>query len=231
VTYFRDQEARREHLVSTLSHELGTPITSLRMAIDLLQQSGDQLDPEQRELLSAAHDDVVRLQDLARRFFDLALSRTTAIAVDRSEIDVAAVLDRVERIFAEQAREKDVSLETSSEVVGPMFGDETKLSWALSNLTANALRYTPRGGKVSLRAAPSDGCILLSVGDTGPRIPPDQQERVFERYARSAQAGDAGGGGLGLAIVRDIVQAHGGRIRLESAPGQGTLFTLELPRR
>jgi len=231
VTYFRDQEARREHLVSTLSHELGTPITSLRMAIDLLQQSGDQLDPEQRELLSAAHDDVVRLQDLARRFFDLALSRTTAIAVDRSEIDVAAVLDRVERIFAEQAREKDVSLETSSEVVGPMFGDETKLSWALSNLTANALRYTPRGGKVSLRAAPSDGCILLSVGDTGPGIPPDQQERVFERYARSAQAGEAGGSGLGLAIVRDIVQAHGGRIRLASAPGQGTLFTLELPRR
>jgi NtrC-family two-component system sensor histidine kinase KinB len=230
VTYFRDQEARREHLVATLSHELGTPITSLRMAVELLGRASQRLDPEQRELVAAAHEDVVRLQDVSRRFLDLARSRATSIALERGELDVAAVVERVVRIFAAQAKEKGVAIETHAEAAGSVVGDETKLTWALSNLLANALRYTPAGGKIEVEADAADGEVQLSVRDTGPGIPPEQQERVFERYAQSAQAGDIGGAGLGLAIVRDIVQAHGGRILLDSAPGRGTRFTLALPR-
>ncbi|MEW6272025.1 MAG: ATP-binding protein [Thermodesulfobacteriota bacterium] len=230
VTYFRDQEARREHLVATLSHELGTPITSLRMAIELLERDGRRLDEEQRELIKAAHEDVLRLQDVSRRFLDLARSRATAIALERGDIEVAHVVDRVVRIFAAQAREKGVAIETSTAAAGRLAGDETKLTWALSNLVANALRYTPGGGRIALEARGVDGEVEVSVADTGPGIPADQQERVFERFAQSAVGGEIGGAGLGLAIVRDIVQAHGGRILLESAPGKGTRFTIRLPR-
>ena len=232
VTYFRDQEARREHLVATLSHELGTPITSLRMALELLGRGASRLDGEQRDLVAAAHEDVVRLQDVSRRFLDLARSRATAIAVERDEIDVGAVVARAMRIFAPQALDKGVTLESRVDEAGTLVGDETKLTWALSNLLANALRYTPAGGRIAVEAAPggADGEVCISVQDSGPGIPPEQRERVFERYAQSAQAGEIGGAGLGLAIVRDIVQAHGGRILLDSEPGRGTRFTLALPR-
>ena len=109
-------------------------------------------------------------------------------------------------------------------------GDSTKLTWALSNLIANALRYTPRGGRVRLEGTPEDAAVLVSVSDTGPGIPPDQRERIFERFVQGGDGGDAGAAGLGLAIVRDIVQAHGGRIHLESEVGKGSRFILELPR-
>jgi PAS domain S-box-containing protein len=230
VTYFRDQEARREHLVATLSHELGTPITSLGMAVELLGKASDRLDPEQRELVAAAHEDVLRLQDVSRRFLDLARTRAMGIALERAAIRLDDVVDRVTRIFAAQAREKNVALDTAVAVAEPLFGDETKLSWALSNLLANALRYTPAGGRITVEAVPEGEDVLISVSDSGPGIPVDQQERVFERYAQSTHSGDIGGAGLGLAIVRDIVQAHGGRILLESARGKGTRFTLQLPR-
>jgi signal transduction histidine kinase len=230
VTYFRDQEARKENLVATLSHELGTPITALRMALELLGRSADRLDKEQRDLVAAAHEDVVRLQDVSRQLLDLSRSPATAIALERGEIELRTVVDRVARIFSAQARDKGVAIETSAADGSSVVGDEIKLTWAVSNLVANALRYTPPGGRIGLDARAVDGNVVLSVSDTGPGIPPDQQERVFERFVQSARAGDIGGAGLGRAIVRAIVQAHGGRILLDSAPGRGTRFTLELPR-
>ena len=230
VTYLRDQERHRENLVATLSHELRTPLTSLRMGLELLGRNRDALGPAQQTLLDTAHDDVLRLQDVAQQFLDIARARAMSIAVGRERVDLVALVGRVQKLFEMQAAEKQVQLESAVDGAGALAGDETKLTWALSNLVANALRYTPVGGRVRIEAAVRDGAAVLSVADTGPGIPLDRQERIFERFTQYGSDGDPGAAGLGLAIVRDIVQAHGGRVHLESAPGRGTRFTLEIPR-
>ena len=230
VTHFRDQEARREELVGTLSHELGSPLTSLRLAVELLARDA-AITSEQRPLLDAVREDVERLQDLAQRLLDLARMRAMGIALDRRNVDLATVVPRVVSIFRPQAREKGIELEAVVPGTGvTIVGDPTKLTWAFSNLFSNALRYTPRGGTVRVDVAPEDDAVLIAVSDTGPGIPPGQRERIFERFVQVGDGGEGGAAGLGLAIVRDIVQAHGGRIRVDSASGQGSRFTVELPR-
>jgi signal transduction histidine kinase len=127
-----------------------------------------------------------------------------------------------------QARERGIELETRvPDEELRISGDATKLGWAVSNLIGNALRYTPQGGVIRVEATGLTDAVRLSVSDSGPGIPPEQRERIFERFA---QGSDGGAAGLGLSIVRDVVQAHGGRIFLESEPGRGSRFILELPR-
>jgi NtrC-family two-component system sensor histidine kinase KinB len=231
VTYLRDQEAGREALVATLSHELRTPLTSLSMALELLQRGVGKADDEQTALLDTVREDVSRLQDVAQRFLDLSRARAMTIALDRRRVDLCAVVDRALKIFGLQAREKRIALRA----VVPrgavtIAGDETKLAWAVSNLLSNALRYTPAGGSVEVEVTPDEQDVRVAVRDTGPGIPAEQRERIFERFVQTADGGEMGSAGLGLAIVRDIVQAHGGRIHLDSAVGLGSRFVLELPR-
>jgi len=227
VTYLRDQEARREQLMATLSHELRTPLTSLRMAGDLLARTDLPQGSEARSLIDAAREDVARLEDVAQRLLELSRSRAMSIGLDREKISLRDLVARGARIFELQAREAGVALETDlAEDVPKITGDATKLGWALSNLIGNALRYTPRGGVIRIALATAGEAVRLSVEDSGPGIPPGQRERIFERFAQGEEGGAAG---LGLAIVRDVVQAHGGRIYLESEVGRGSRFTIELP--
>ncbi len=231
VTYLRDQEAGREALVATLSHELRTPLTSLSMALELLQRGAGHADGERAALLETIGEDVSRLQDVAQRLLDLARARAMTIALDRRRVDVCAVVDRAMKIFGLQAREKGIALRALvPRGAVTIAGDETKLTWAVSNLLSNALRYTPAGGSVEVEVAPDEQDVRVAVRDTGPGIPAEQRERIFERFVQTADGGEIGSAGLGLAIVRDIVQAHGGRIHLDSAIGLGSRFVLELPR-
>jgi NtrC-family two-component system sensor histidine kinase KinB len=229
VTSLRDQEARREQLMATLSHELRTPLTSLRMAIELLGRTDPALAPAAQSLVQEAGEDVQRLEDVAQRMLDVSRSRAMTIALERQALSLRELVEHTAHIFALQTRERGVTLETQlPDDALNISGDAVKLGWALSNLIGNALRYTPPGGVIRVEATPVGDGVRVAVSDSGPGIPPEQRERIFERYAQGAQPGAAG---LGLAIVRDVVQAHGGRIFLESEPGRGSRFILELPRR
>jgi len=217
-------------LMATLSHELRTPLASQRMAVELLERALVPLDGRPRELVAAIKRDVERLEDVAQRLLEVSRGCAMTVALERQTVDLRTVLARVGELFALQASERGIALETTAPREAlTIIGDATKLTWALSNLVTNALRYTPRGGRVTVEAVADDGVVRVVVSDSGPGIPPDQRERIFDRFVQGRE-GPGGAAGLGLAIVRDVVQAHGGRVRLESEVGRGSRFTLDVPR-
>ncbi|MBV8178950.1 MAG: histidine kinase, partial [Mycobacterium sp.] len=135
-------------------------------------------------------------------------------------------------LFREEAAANRISLEaTTAPEIGVVSADERKVRQVLVNLVANALKFTPDGGRVSVAATRSNGAIDIAVTDTGPGIVPAEQERIFEEFAQASDNGRSPGTGLGLALARRFAELHGGTLTVRSTPGQGATFTLRLPAR
>lgn len=231
ITYLRDKDRARVNVVATLSHELKTPLTSLALSAGLLERSKENLKPKQQELLASVSEDIGRLRRLADDLLDLARGSSRMITIRNLEIDLCQLVRLVSNAFRLQADQKQVTLSAGVNALVPkIHGDPVKLSWALSNLISNALRYTPEGGVVSINSENGANAILLKVSDTGPGIPHQIKEHLFERFTQwNVNGSEPGSSGLGLAIVKEIVEGHGGRIFVDSNLGKGTCFTLELP--
>jgi NtrC-family two-component system sensor histidine kinase KinB len=230
VTYLRDQDRARSNLVATLSHELRTPLTSLALAAELLRREEPSLSAGQREALSAILDECGRMKQLTDNLLTLARGEIASIALERETLDLAQIAGEVADRFAIQARDKEVSIKRRIESVPAIRGDANKLSWVVSNLLGNAVRYVPRAGAIEVVARRAGDFVRLEVADSGPGISADVKDYIFERFAQYGGNGsEKGSAGLGLAIVKDIVQAHGGRIFVESEPGHGSRFIVELP--
>jgi NtrC-family two-component system sensor histidine kinase KinB len=233
ITYLRDKDRARANLVATLSHELKTPLTSLALSSELLERGNGRLDDKQRELVDSLKEDVGRLRLLADNLLNLARGDVVAITIQRTTVDIRDLAASIAKTFAVQADQKHVGLIVEAGEDFPRVkGDPVKLSWVLSNLVANALRYTPDGGTITISCRRAAGAVELKVTDTGAGIPPEVRDHLFERFAQwNVNGAEPGSAGLGLAIAKEIVEAHGGRVFVDSDMGSGTCFTVSLPAR
>jgi two-component system, NtrC family, sensor histidine kinase KinB len=218
-------------MVSTVSHELKTPLTSVQMAIHLLlEEVVGPLTPKQVELLLAARQDADRILAMINDLLDLTRIEQGRVKLDLQPVGVGELLEEAVARMRPQA--EDAGLELEAGAHGPdsiVMIDRDRIGHVFDNLILNAIQHTPRGGSIRLDARPEGESVRVDVRDTGKGIPDEHLPRLFEKFYRIPGASRAGGAGLGLAIVREIVAAHGGRVDVASRSGQGTTFTFLLP--
>jgi two-component system phosphate regulon sensor histidine kinase PhoR len=222
--------ARRD-FVANISHELRTPITSIRLLVDTLQSQA-VADPETRsDLLAKIAVETETLSQLSQELLDLAQIESGQAMVRLVPASVAQLAAEVVERLAPQAERKrqTVAVEIAPDLTA--LADVDQVKRALGNLLHNAIKFTPPTGSVSVRAAAQEGDVMIEVADTGPGISPQDLPRVFERFFRGDRSRPSGGTGLGLAIAKHVVEAHGGRIWVESEgrPGHGAVFRFTLP--
>src|SRR5574341_1879207 len=226
------QKSQRE-FVANVSHELKTPLTSIQgFAQAILDGTADT--PEARhQAAQVIYNEAGRMHRMALDLLDLARLDTDTADLKVSALDMTALLNGVAEKFSPLASGAGVNLKLTLASNLPIsMGDGDRLAQVFTNLVDNALKFTPRDGTITIRAVQDKGEVQVAVSDTGQGIPAEALPHIFDRFyqADSARAGgDRHGAGLGLAIVREIVAAHGGRISVRSSPGRGTAFIVHLP--
>ena len=231
VTKLKELDQLKSDFVMTASHELRTPLTSMAMSIGLLIESArSKLSPREYELLQAAQEDAQRLRALVNDLLDLSRIEAGRITMEMEPVAVSLLVDRALTPFKNQAAEKEVELAAAiPDDISPVLADPNKITWVLTNLIANALRYTDSGGHITLSAENRGNHVYVSVADDGMGIPMAYQSKIFDKFVQVKNNKTAGGTGLGLAISKEIVKAHGGTIWVKSTPGAGSTFTFTLP--
>jgi signal transduction histidine kinase len=226
----------RRDFVANVSHELKTPATSLKLLAESLVDVLDE-DPEgARFFAEQLRDETERLAKLITDLLDLARLESEEGIGNPQPVDLRSILMVVLARHRPAARRKNISLSwkrSGRAATYTVHGDETQLTSMFSNLVENAVKYTPVGGRVEVTAESDESEVVVRVSDTGIGIPENSLARIFERFYRvdKARSKETGGTGLGLSIVRHIAENHGGRVSVESTPGQGSTFTVRLPRK
>lgn len=238
--YVSSEELRRVNkirrdFVANVSHELKTPATTLRLLAESLEQAIDE-DPDQARLFAAQlKSETGRLGQLITDLLDLAHLESDERTEYTEKVDVRGVLIGVLSRARPVARRKGITLQWKRFGKAALYtvrGDETQLNSMFNNLVDNAVKYTPSGGRVEVTGGGEGDEVVVRVADTGIGIQETKLPRIFERFYRvdKARSKATGGTGLGLSIVRHVAENHGGRVTVESAPGEGSTFTVYLPR-
>ncbi|HEX8909203.1 MAG TPA: ATP-binding protein [Anaeromyxobacteraceae bacterium] len=231
VTRLMRFDELKNDLVATVAHEFRTPLTSLRMAIHLCAaETVGPLTEKQADLMFSARQDCERLQSIVDDLLDLSRIQSGRLELSLEAAAPRALVDAVLQEHRSEAAAGGVELVGLAGEHLPLVGiDRERVELVLSNLVGNALKYTPRGGRVEITAVEGEGSVRFEVKDSGPGIAPEYHERIFEKFFRVPGA-PSGGVGLGLYLAREIVEAHGGRIGVESAPELGSRFWFTVPR-
>jgi two-component system sensor histidine kinase BaeS len=227
----RSLEAARKHLLANLVHELGRPLGALLSATQALAGGADRDPALRQELVRGIEAEVKRMQHLLEDLTHLYDQTLGSLELDRKPTALYPWLVQALSPWREAAQDKGSRWQVDLPFDLPALEiDSDRLAQALGNVVSNAVKYTPSGSEISVSAGTEDGWVWIRVHDSGPGVAPEEQERIFAPFYR----GSAGrrfpqGMGLGLAIARDLVAAHNGRIEVQSTPGQGSAFTLWLP--
>jgi two-component system, OmpR family, sensor histidine kinase BaeS len=218
-------EQLRRAMVADVAHELRTPVAILQAETEALV---DGMSVPTPEALVSLHDESLRLGRMVQDLQTLASADAAGLSLERSEIDLAAVAARAADSLEGRFSSAGVKLVRHLSPAR-VWADPSRLRQVVANLLANAAKFTPSGGTVSLVVDSDLRRARLEVVDTGPGVPADEQERVFERFFRGSLGRRAGGSGIGLAVVKDLVEAHGGEVRLEVPPVGGSRFVVLIP--
>ncbi len=229
ITHLREIDRIKSDFIATASHELRTPLTSVQMSVHLLlEEAAGALTEKQHEVLEACREDCDRLEKLMRDLLDLSKIDAGESAPHMSPIRASDLVSGAAEAFRSQVEPKGITLRVDAPPELPVvLADRAQIERVISNLVSNALRHTEPGGGIHISAVRRDGHVAVSVADTGHGIPPEYLPSIFDRFIRVPGA-PSGGAGLGLAISKSIVEAHGGQIVVQSTVGHGTTFTFTL---
>jgi signal transduction histidine kinase len=222
----------KAEFIANISYELRTPLNAIIGFTEILNNKYfGPLNERQSEYTAGVLEASQRLLSLINDILDLAVIEAGRMVLDIEPVAVRSVIDSVVQLTGEWAREQGLRLETEvPSDIGLIEADERRLKHALFNLISNAIKFTPPGGRIVLSAARRDGQLAFAVEDTGMGIPDEDRERVFEKFVRGrTHDGRVPGAGLGLSLVKSLVELHGGRLELASVPHQGTRVTCWLP--
>jgi signal transduction histidine kinase len=220
-----EAEELERNFLMTVSHELRTPLTAIRGHVGALME-GLAEDPDARAAsLEVIAAEAVRLERLVGDVLDLAKLDARRFTVLREEVDMARLLDQAYAVFGEEARKREIEYRQHVQAHPVIVSDGDRVLQIISNLLANAFRWTPNGGRVDLELRSANGKVHVAVEDTGPGIAPGERERIFRPFWTH----DGKGTGLGLAIASELALALGGRIDLDTEVGRGSRFELVLP--
>ena len=223
------EDSLRRMQVADVAHELRTPLSVLRATLEAMADGIVAATPGQ---LASVHDEVLRLIKIVEDLETLAAADATGLVLEPSPVDLANVAAGAAAALRPRFEAAELSLETRLIPV-VVLGDANRLHQVASNLLTNALKFTPAGGRVEIKAGPGepqdDGTAHISVADSGPGIPHEELAHVFERFWRGSQAATVAGSGIGLTVVQRLVEAHAGAVTIESSPDAGTTVTVTLP--
>jgi NtrC-family two-component system sensor histidine kinase KinB len=231
ITRLKELDRLKSEFVMMASHELRTPLTSIGMSIDLLLEKGvEKLSQEEQKLLQAAHEDIQRLKSLVNDLLTLSKIESGKIDMEFEPVSIPVLFDKVVLEMKIQAENKSIELSYDAPETFPKIkADAHKIAWVLTNLAANALKFTSAGGYIRLSAEQLGSLAYISVKDNGAGIPVEYQSKIFDKFVQVKNQEEHYGSGLGLAICREIVHAHCGTIWVDSAPGEGSTFTFTIP--
>jgi NtrC-family two-component system sensor histidine kinase KinB len=202
------------------------------MNLSLLRESAlGGLKAKERQLLAGAEEDLKRLRAMVGDLLDLSRMEAGRLVMEIARASLPAIVEKALEAMRAQARESSIELSAQLPAeLPPVLADADKILWVLTNLLANALRYTPRGGFVRIAALQEERFVRIEVHDNGRGIPYEDQPRIFEKFFQAKSQPEVRGSlGIGLAICKEIVRAHGGTIWVDSAPGRGSTFSFTLP--
>jgi signal transduction histidine kinase len=222
-------EQLRADFLSMITHDIKVPLTVILGYTEMLTDPEPPPGDVPIDILTRIRESGERIHALVCNFLDLSRIEAGRLRLDMRPFDLRAMLDNTMEQHGASARRKGLSLTLAGEALDEVVADELQLERVITNLLANAIKYTPSGGSITVSTGHREGRISVAVQDTGRGIPPDELPHLFEKYRRVREAKRTEGTGLGLFIAKTIVEAHGGDIRVESAPGAGSTFTLLLP--